>query len=132
MASVQEPENMRTEAARSISLEFYTVPVTADCGHNFCRACTLQSWGTIPQRSVRPNRFVSNIVKSIERLSLNPRLEETGYQCEDHEEKLNLFLAEGSPANGGAGGSVPLGMCECLLECLSVSACESLCESLAL
>uniref|UniRef100_A0A4W3GKB1 Zinc finger RING-type eukaryotic domain-containing protein n=1 Tax=Callorhinchus milii TaxID=7868 RepID=A0A4W3GKB1_CALMI len=86
--------NMRPEAARSICLEFYTDPVTADCGHKFCRACTLQSWGTlqqIPQRNIRPNRFVSNIVKSIERLSLNPRLEETGYQSEDHEEKLNLF-----------------------------------------
>uniref|UniRef100_A0A4W3H079 Zinc finger C3HC4 RING-type domain-containing protein n=1 Tax=Callorhinchus milii TaxID=7868 RepID=A0A4W3H079_CALMI len=57
---------------------FYTDPVTADCGHKFCRACTLQSWGTlqqIPQRNIRPNRFVSNIVKSIERLSKCRRTE---------------------------------------------------------
>uniref|UniRef100_A0A4W3IUD3 RING-type E3 ubiquitin transferase n=1 Tax=Callorhinchus milii TaxID=7868 RepID=A0A4W3IUD3_CALMI len=104
MASAQELENMRNEATCLICLQFYMDPVSIDCGHNFCRACILQYWGTgqgsvscpqcrlqIPQRSVRPNRFVSNMVESIRRLSLNPRLEEVGIQCEEHEEKLKLF-----------------------------------------
>eukprot|EP00062_Callorhinchus_milii_P024868 gi/632985243/ref/XP_007909569.1/ PREDICTED: E3 ubiquitin-protein ligase TRIM39-like [Callorhinchus milii] len=104
MASVQELENLRNEATCSICLEFYTDPVIIDCGHNFCRDCILQCWGTgqesvscpqcrqqIPQRSVRPNRTLSNIVMSVQRLSLNPRLEEVGIQCEEHEEKLKLF-----------------------------------------
>uniref|UniRef100_A0A4W3GIK1 RING-type domain-containing protein n=1 Tax=Callorhinchus milii TaxID=7868 RepID=A0A4W3GIK1_CALMI len=64
------------EATCSICLEFYTDPVTIDCGHNFCRDCILQCWGTgqgsvscpqcrqqIPQRSVRPNRTLSNMVE---------------------------------------------------------------------
>ncbi|XP_042202437.1 E3 ubiquitin-protein ligase TRIM39-like [Callorhinchus milii] len=104
MASVQELENLRNEATCSICLEFYTDPVTIDCGHNFCRDCILQCWGTgqesvscpqcrqqIPQRSVRSNRTLSNIVESVQRLSLNPRLEKVGIQCEEHEEKLKLF-----------------------------------------
>uniref|UniRef100_A0A4W3GPG0 Uncharacterized protein n=1 Tax=Callorhinchus milii TaxID=7868 RepID=A0A4W3GPG0_CALMI len=104
MASVQELENLRNEATCSICLEFYTDLVTIDCGHNFCRDCILQCWGTgqgsvscpqcrqqIPQRSVRPNRTLSNMVESVRRLSLNLRLEEVGIQCEEHEEKLKLF-----------------------------------------
>eukprot|EP00062_Callorhinchus_milii_P025977 gi/632987568/ref/XP_007882628.1/ PREDICTED: E3 ubiquitin-protein ligase TRIM39-like [Callorhinchus milii] len=104
MASVQELENLRNEATCSICLEFYTDPVSTDCGHNFCRDCILQCWGTgqgsvscpqcrqqIPQRSVRPNRTLSNMVESVQRLSLNLRLEEVGIQCEEHEEKLKLF-----------------------------------------
>eukprot|EP00062_Callorhinchus_milii_P027512 gi/632990901/ref/XP_007884382.1/ PREDICTED: E3 ubiquitin-protein ligase TRIM39-like isoform X2 [Callorhinchus milii] len=104
MASEQELENLRNEATCSICLEFYTDPVSTDCGHNFCRDCILQCWGTgqesvscpqcrqqIPQRCVRPNRTLSNIVESVQRLSLNLRLEEVGIQCEEHQEKLKLF-----------------------------------------
>uniref|UniRef100_A0A4W3GR69 Uncharacterized protein n=1 Tax=Callorhinchus milii TaxID=7868 RepID=A0A4W3GR69_CALMI len=88
----------------SICLEFYTDPVSLGCGHNFCRDCILQCWGTgqgsvscpqcrqqIPQWSVRLNRTLSNIVESLQRLFLNPRLEEVGIQCGEHEEKLKLF-----------------------------------------
>uniref|UniRef100_A0A4W3H9M3 RING-type E3 ubiquitin transferase n=1 Tax=Callorhinchus milii TaxID=7868 RepID=A0A4W3H9M3_CALMI len=95
---------LENEATCSICLEFYTDPVSTDCGHNFCRDCILQCWGTgqgsvscpqcrqqIPQRSVRPNRTLSNMVESVQRLSLNLRLEEVGIQCEEHEEKLKLF-----------------------------------------
>uniref|UniRef100_A0A4W3GAQ5 B box-type domain-containing protein n=1 Tax=Callorhinchus milii TaxID=7868 RepID=A0A4W3GAQ5_CALMI len=53
----------------SISLEFYTDPLNIDCGHNLCSDCILY----------------------VQKLSLNPRLEEMGIQCEDHEEKLKLF-----------------------------------------
>uniref|UniRef100_A0A4W3H1M9 RING-type domain-containing protein n=1 Tax=Callorhinchus milii TaxID=7868 RepID=A0A4W3H1M9_CALMI len=76
MASVQELENLRNEATCSICLEFYTDPVIIDCGHNFCRDCILQCWGTgqesvscpqcrqqIPQRGVRPNRTLSRFPK---------------------------------------------------------------------
>uniref|UniRef100_A0A4W3GSN9 Uncharacterized protein n=1 Tax=Callorhinchus milii TaxID=7868 RepID=A0A4W3GSN9_CALMI len=104
MASAQELENLRNEATCSICLEFYTDPVSLGCGHNFCRDCILQCWGTgqgsvscpqcrqqIPQWSVRLNRTLSNIVESLQRLFLNPRLEEVGIQCGEHEEKLKLF-----------------------------------------
>uniref|UniRef100_A0A4W3GN26 Uncharacterized protein n=1 Tax=Callorhinchus milii TaxID=7868 RepID=A0A4W3GN26_CALMI len=92
------------EATCSICLEFYTDPVSLGCGHNFCRDCILQCWGTgqgsvscpqcrqqIPQWSVRLNRTLSNVVESLQRLFLNPRLEEVGIQCGEHEEKLKLF-----------------------------------------
>uniref|UniRef100_A0A4W3GKT2 Uncharacterized protein n=1 Tax=Callorhinchus milii TaxID=7868 RepID=A0A4W3GKT2_CALMI len=104
MASAQELENLRNEATCSICLEFYTDPVSLGCGHNFCRDCILQCWGTgqgsvscpqcrqqIPQWSVRLNRTLSNVVESLQRLFLNPRLEEVGIQCGEHEEKLKLF-----------------------------------------
>eukprot|EP00062_Callorhinchus_milii_P010353 gi/632955169/ref/XP_007893337.1/ PREDICTED: E3 ubiquitin-protein ligase TRIM39-like [Callorhinchus milii] len=43
------------------------------------------------QRSVQPNRTFSNMVESVQRLSLNPRLEEAEIQFEEREEKLKLF-----------------------------------------
>uniref|UniRef100_A0A4W3GC12 Uncharacterized protein n=1 Tax=Callorhinchus milii TaxID=7868 RepID=A0A4W3GC12_CALMI len=68
----------------SICLEFYTDPLNISCGHNFCRDCILYCWGT-GQESVSCPQC------SVQRLSLNQRLEEMGIQCEEHEEKLKLF-----------------------------------------
>uniref|UniRef100_A0A4W3GWV9 B30.2/SPRY domain-containing protein n=1 Tax=Callorhinchus milii TaxID=7868 RepID=A0A4W3GWV9_CALMI len=76
-----------------IRLCFYTDPVTIDCGHNFCRTCILQCWGTVQGSVSCPQcrQTFSNMVESVQRLSLNPRLEEAEIQFEEREEKLKLF-----------------------------------------
>uniref|UniRef100_A0A4W3GIG3 RING-type domain-containing protein n=1 Tax=Callorhinchus milii TaxID=7868 RepID=A0A4W3GIG3_CALMI len=91
MASEQELENLRNEATCSICLEFYTEPVTIDCGHNFCRGCILQCWGTgqesvscpqcrqqIPQRGVRPNRTLSRFPQNFVSKNMLPDFTDEG------------------------------------------------------
>ncbi|XP_078073535.1 E3 ubiquitin-protein ligase TRIM39-like [Mustelus asterias] len=107
MASLQVLKNMKDEVICSICLDFYTDPVTIDCGHNFCRHCILKYWAPLrgkvscpqcrsqfSQRNVRPNHFVSNIVESVRKLGLGQVQEgEPGTDsfCGEHDEKLKLF-----------------------------------------
>ncbi|XP_072331528.1 nuclear factor 7, ovary-like isoform X2 [Scyliorhinus torazame] len=48
MATSKVLGDMRDEAICPICLDFFTHPVTIDCGHNFCQGCILGYWA--PQR----------------------------------------------------------------------------------
>uniref|UniRef100_A0A8C3FBL3 RING-type E3 ubiquitin transferase n=1 Tax=Chrysemys picta bellii TaxID=8478 RepID=A0A8C3FBL3_CHRPI len=67
---------LRDEATCSICLSFFKDPVSLDCGHNFRQACITQCWEgpdtaiscpqcreTFPQRTLRPNRQLGNMVE---------------------------------------------------------------------
>ncbi|XP_078542622.1 E3 ubiquitin-protein ligase TRIM39-like [Lissotriton helveticus] len=103
MAAAAQVGNLKDEASCSICLEYFTDPVSTDCGHNFCRYCITQSWegrdgnSPCPQcrkistgRSLRPNRQLGNMVEMVKLLYLPP-LE---HLCEKHEEILRLFCDE--------------------------------------
>ncbi|XP_030055772.1 E3 ubiquitin-protein ligase TRIM39-like isoform X3 [Microcaecilia unicolor] len=107
MAAANPAESLRDEASCSICLDYFTDPVTIDCGHNFCRSCITQSWEgrdtdfpcpqcreTSQQRNLRSNRQLVNIteiVKKLSETSVRPKEENL---CEEHEEKLKLFCEE--------------------------------------
>ncbi|XP_030055777.1 E3 ubiquitin-protein ligase TRIM39-like isoform X2 [Microcaecilia unicolor] len=107
MAAANPAESLRDEASCSICLDYFTDPVTIDCGHNFCRSCITQSWEgrdtDFPcpqcrkrsrQRNLRPNRQLANvteIAKKLSETSVRPKEENL---CEEHEEKLKLFCEE--------------------------------------
>uniref|UniRef100_A0A452GZI8 Tripartite motif containing 10 n=1 Tax=Gopherus agassizii TaxID=38772 RepID=A0A452GZI8_9SAUR len=74
MAAENPVESLQEEATCPICLEYFTEPVTLECGHNFCRACIAQCWEgsdtdiscpqcreTVQQRNLRPNRQLANV-----------------------------------------------------------------------
>uniref|UniRef100_A0A674J712 RING-type domain-containing protein n=1 Tax=Terrapene triunguis TaxID=2587831 RepID=A0A674J712_9SAUR len=79
------------EVTCSVCLEYFTDPVTTECGHNFCWACISQCWGepepnfscpqcreTAPQRDLRPNKQLGNLVELVKRLRLQAGPEPEG------------------------------------------------------
>uniref|UniRef100_A0A8C3T1Y8 Zinc finger protein RFP n=1 Tax=Chelydra serpentina TaxID=8475 RepID=A0A8C3T1Y8_CHESE len=102
------PGDLQDEASCSICLEYFNDPVTIDCGHNFCRACIAQCWegpataascpqcrATFPQRNLRPNRQLANVVEIAKQLHLQSTKDAgAGRACEKHQEALKLFCQD--------------------------------------
>ncbi|XP_029440803.1 E3 ubiquitin-protein ligase TRIM39-like [Rhinatrema bivittatum] len=97
-------DTLREEASCSICLDYFTDPVTIDCGHNFCRSCITRAWEGLDtnfpcpkcreasqQRKLRPNRELGNMTETVKKLS-EKKGEET--LCQKHEEKLKLFCTD--------------------------------------
>nr|XP_042703219.1 zinc finger protein RFP-like isoform X2 [Chrysemys picta bellii] len=103
MAAAGNPlKSLRDEATCSICLSFFKDPVSLDCGHSFCRACITQCWErpdtaiscpqcreTFPQRTLRPNRQLGNMVEIAKQLSLPAAA--GGDLCNAHQEPFKLF-----------------------------------------
>uniref|UniRef100_A0A8C8SPT0 Zinc finger protein RFP-like n=1 Tax=Pelusios castaneus TaxID=367368 RepID=A0A8C8SPT0_9SAUR len=95
------------ETTCQICLEYFDDPVLLDCDHNFCRNCIIQCWEgsqkvscphcrqTFPQRNLRPNRQLRNIVEAARGLRLESvKKAETEGLCEKHREPLKLFCED--------------------------------------
>ncbi|XP_067414658.1 zinc finger protein RFP-like isoform X2 [Emydura macquarii macquarii] len=108
MAAVNPAKTIQDEATCPICLEYFNDPVSLDCDHDFCRACITRCWKgfgadiscpqcreTFPQRNLKPNRKLKNIVEAARELSLQPGRElERERLCEKHREPLKLFCKE--------------------------------------
>ncbi|XP_050777206.1 zinc finger protein RFP-like isoform X4 [Gopherus flavomarginatus] len=108
MAAENPLESLQEEATCPVCLEYFTEPVTLECGHNFCRVCIAQCWEgsdtaascpqcreTVQQRNLRPNRQLANILELVKRLSLQATRGAGGDGvCERHQEALKLFCEE--------------------------------------
>ncbi|XP_030399419.1 zinc finger protein RFP-like [Gopherus evgoodei] len=108
MAAENPVESLQEEATCPVCLEYFTEPVTLECGHNFCRVCITQCWEgsdtaascpqcreTVQQRNLRPNRQLANVVEIAKRLSLQAAKGTGGDGvCERHQETLKLFCEE--------------------------------------
>ncbi|XP_039374255.1 zinc finger protein RFP-like [Mauremys reevesii] len=108
MAAENPVESLQEEATCPVCLEYFTEPVTVECGHNFCRACIAQCWEgsdtatscpqcreTVQQRNLRPNRQLTNMVEITKRLSLQAAKGAGGDGvCGEHQETLKLFCEE--------------------------------------
>ncbi|CAM5148663.1 unnamed protein product, partial [Eretmochelys imbricata] len=95
----------------SICLEYFTDPVTIECGQNFCRACLSQCWGepepnfsclqcreTALQRDLHPHGQLGNLAELVKRLRLQPGPEPEGQRVGDrHQEALKLSCEEDQP-----------------------------------
>ncbi|XP_034645006.1 zinc finger protein RFP-like isoform X2 [Trachemys scripta elegans] len=105
MAAAGNPvKSLRDEATCSICLSFFMDPVIIDCGHNFCRVCITQCWEgpdtaiscpqcreTFPQRTLRPNRQLGNMVEIAKQLSVPAAAAAGGDLCNAHQEPFKLF-----------------------------------------
>ncbi|XP_030399679.1 LOW QUALITY PROTEIN: zinc finger protein RFP-like [Gopherus evgoodei] len=104
MAAANPAKTLQDEVICHICLEYFKDPVSLDCDHSFCRACITQCWGgfhtdiscpqcreIFPQRNLRLNRQLRNIVEAARELRLQPEPESL---CEKHREPLKLFCKE--------------------------------------
>nr|XP_048691127.1 zinc finger protein RFP-like [Caretta caretta] len=108
MAAESPVESLQEEATCPVCLEYFTDPVTLECGHNFCRACIAQCWEgpdtaascpqcreTVQQRNLRPNRQMANVVEIAKQLSFQAaKGAGAGGVCGEHQEALKLFCEE--------------------------------------
>ncbi|XP_034645031.1 zinc finger protein RFP-like [Trachemys scripta elegans] len=108
MAAENPVESLQEEATCPVCLEYFTEPVTLECGHNFCRACISQCWEgsdtaascpqcreTVQQRNLRPNRQLANVLEIAKQLSLQVAKGLGGNgMCGEHQEALKLFCEE--------------------------------------
>ncbi|KAG6923412.1 tripartite motif-containing 27 [Chelydra serpentina] len=101
MAAENPVESLQEEATCPVCLEYFTEPVTLECGHNFCRACIAQCWQgsdtatscpqcreTVQQRNLRSNRQLANVVEIAKRLSLQQQKEQEGAGCAGNTRRL--------------------------------------------
>uniref|UniRef100_A0A8C4YJA7 RING-type domain-containing protein n=1 Tax=Gopherus evgoodei TaxID=1825980 RepID=A0A8C4YJA7_9SAUR len=97
--------SLQKEATCPICLEYFTEPVTLECGHYFCRACISQCWEgsdidiscpqcrqTVQQRNLRPNRQLANMVEIA-------KTEFTGSKGKRRGRGLNPFQTQLPPVN---------------------------------
>uniref|UniRef100_A0A8C0IW85 RING-type E3 ubiquitin transferase n=1 Tax=Chelonoidis abingdonii TaxID=106734 RepID=A0A8C0IW85_CHEAB len=108
MAAENPVESLQEEVTCPICLEYFTEPVTLECGHNFCRACIGQCWEgshtaascpqcreTVQRRNLRRNRQLANVLEIAKRLSLQAAKGAGGDGvCERHQEALKLFCED--------------------------------------
>ncbi|XP_039374252.1 zinc finger protein RFP-like [Mauremys reevesii] len=108
MAAENPMERLQEEATCPVCLEYFTEPVSVECGHNFCRACISQCWEgsdtaafcpqcreTVQQRNLRPNRQLTNMVEIAKQLSFQAAKGRGGDGvCGEHQEALKLFCEE--------------------------------------
>uniref|UniRef100_A0A452IIQ3 RING-type domain-containing protein n=1 Tax=Gopherus agassizii TaxID=38772 RepID=A0A452IIQ3_9SAUR len=82
MAAPDPVACLQKEVSCSICLDYFTDPVSIDCGHNFCRDCIRQCSkrseaklscpqcrGTALKRKFRPSRELANVAEIAKRLS---------------------------------------------------------------
>uniref|UniRef100_A0A8C3HCP6 RING-type E3 ubiquitin transferase n=1 Tax=Chrysemys picta bellii TaxID=8478 RepID=A0A8C3HCP6_CHRPI len=108
MAEENPVESLQEEVTCPVCLEYFTDPVSLECGHNFCRACISQCWEgsdtaascpqcreTVQQRNLRPNRQLANVLEIAKRMSLQAAKGAGGDGvCGEHQEALKLFCEE--------------------------------------
>ncbi|KAK7796202.1 hypothetical protein U0070_011563 [Myodes glareolus] len=99
--------NVKEEVTCPICLDLMVEPVSADCGHSFCRACITLNYesskvkegeGICPMCQVsylfgdlRPNRHMANIVERLKEFKSSSGEEQKVNVCAKHGEKLQLF-----------------------------------------
>ncbi|ELR59726.1 Tripartite motif-containing protein 7 [Bos mutus] len=100
-------QTLQEEAVCAICLDYFKDPVSIGCGHNFCRGCVTQLWGTPPRqftcpqcrksfkrRSFRPNLQLANMVQIIRQMCPTPNRESRVNDqdiCSKHQEALKLY-----------------------------------------
>ncbi|XP_067865536.1 zinc-binding protein A33-like [Heterodontus francisci] len=103
MASREQIRSLTEDLNCSICSDFFTDPVSLECGHNFCRSCITQYWEKkeinscpecreeFPERNLRKNRVLVSLTEKARKLKMNPEEKESKVQCEEHREELKLF-----------------------------------------
>ncbi|KAJ1134960.1 hypothetical protein NDU88_001406 [Pleurodeles waltl] len=107
MATANQLLSLKEEATCSICLEYFTNPVSVDCGHIFCLFCISQYWkdlqtdfpcpecrDTCRRRRLRPNNRLANMVDTLKHLDVPSATPQDPNLCRKHEERLKLFCED--------------------------------------
>ncbi|XP_042310632.1 zinc finger protein RFP-like [Sceloporus undulatus] len=107
-------KKLKGETTCSVCLDYFTTPVTLDCGHNLCQGCLEQCWGvpgttekptTCPQcrqtvwrRHQKPNWQLGNLAGLAKEATIVEKHggEESATMCQSHpgEPLLEIFCQE--------------------------------------
>uniref|UniRef100_A0A8C4JXW7 TRIM7 ligase n=1 Tax=Dromaius novaehollandiae TaxID=8790 RepID=A0A8C4JXW7_DRONO len=106
MAERDPLESLRREASCSICLDYFSDPVSINCGHSFCRDCITrcsgkaerrfacpQCRGVAQKRKFRPNRELRNLAEIAKTLSREKRLKDLSQKNIVLKEALRKFKA---------------------------------------
>ncbi|XP_078501847.1 E3 ubiquitin-protein ligase TRIM39-like [Lissotriton helveticus] len=107
MAASNQLRSLKEEATCSICLEYFTDPVSVECGHAFCQSCITRCWEglqtdfpcpecrkTSQRKRLRPNKRLGNMVEIAKQLQVPSATPQEVNLCRKHEEKLKLFCAD--------------------------------------
>ncbi|XP_043942058.1 zinc-binding protein A33-like isoform X2 [Protopterus annectens] len=108
MASSNHAGDFMEEFICSVCLELLNVPVTLECGHNFCKSCIDRVWEIEKQpscpecreeftaRKYAMNRLLANVIKRVqiqcEKEGPNPCQKD--HLCMEHKKRPELFCEE--------------------------------------
>ncbi|XP_062903857.1 zinc finger protein RFP-like [Mobula hypostoma] len=102
MASKGQIESLTEDAICPICLDFFTDPVSPECGHSFCRSCITRCWEKAERnscsqcreqfayRTLRVNRDLI-LSDKFRGLTLTTKEKEIKFHCKEHEEELKMF-----------------------------------------
>ena len=98
---------IKEEVTCPICLDLMVEPVSADCGHSFCRACITLNYESSKAKkgegicpvcrvsyvfgNLRPNWHMANIVERLKEFKTSSEEEQKVDVCAEHGEKLQLF-----------------------------------------
>ncbi|XP_078496806.1 E3 ubiquitin-protein ligase TRIM39-like [Lissotriton helveticus] len=107
MAAANQLRSLMEEATCSICLDYFTDPVSAECGHTFCLSCINQCWEglradfpcpecrkTSQSERLRPNKRLASMVEISKQLHVPSATSQEGNLCRKHEEKLKVFCED--------------------------------------
>ncbi|XP_069488970.1 E3 ubiquitin-protein ligase TRIM39-like [Ambystoma mexicanum] len=107
MAADAQLQSLKEEATCSICLEYFTEPVSVECGHAFCLSCITQCWEgleanfpcpqcreTSQNKTLRPIRQLGKMVEIAKQLHAPSNTPQEENLCREHEEKLKVFCED--------------------------------------